>query len=217
MVALRRLPNPSLNESPFFPLAPPRFINHNPAMPSLPPPADPDAPPVLRCSLHLRREGDFCRGFVRDDDSGEVLFDEYVATRGLIESLRGDTEGPIMTCSCTFPGCAGFYYQKSLLFEHHIGWTLRYEGEDLKLLFTRDDYENEALSALRLFVSPPWEDKDYDWGTVPDEYGSEYAVFVKKLRRLFAKSSRLAAKWKSLGQNNATPKQDETPAAPPET
>lgn len=95
------------------------------------PDADPDDPPLLRARIHFRREGDDCRGRVRAE--GEDLFDEYVTMHGLIASLRADTAGPIMTCSCTVPECAGFYAQESLLYEGHVRWSLWYEGKTSSL------------------------------------------------------------------------------------
>ncbi len=162
-----------------------------------PTPADSDEPTLLRCSLHLRREGDDCRGCVCDDDSGQILFDEYVSTQGLMASLGGDTEKPIMTCSCTVPECAGFHDPESTLFERHVDWKIRYGGKELELLFDRNAYETEALALLRLFRHPPWKKEDWEWGTVPDEYG-DYDDFVQTMDALLAAQPRLAEKWNIL-------------------
>lgn len=159
--------------------------------------ADSGDPPLLRCSLHLRREGDYCRGCICDDDSGEILFDEYVSTQGLMASLKGDTERPIMTCSCSFPQCAGFYAQESTLCERHIDWYLRYIGHDFDLSFDRNAYETEVLALLRQFRFPPWNEEDWDLGTVQDEYGG-YDDFVQTMDALLAANPRLAEKWNVL-------------------
>ena len=135
-----------------------------------------DTPIALDCALELRIQGDYCRGLVRVKEDGRVLFDEYIATRGLIASLLGDTQKPVMTCSCTLPECAGFYGQESHLWNNCIEWTMRYAGEDLGLIFDRDTYEDAALTALHHFYNNPWDDPDF--GTVPDEY-MEFDDFVE--------------------------------------
>ena len=147
-----------------------------------------NAPIVLGCSLHLRREGDYCRGLVRVEEDGRVLFDEYVSTRGLIASLLGDSDEPIMTCTCTVPECAGFYDQESRLGETFIRWTLRYGGEVLDLAFDRETYEDEALAVLWDFKEHPW--GHCEFGTVPDEYDG-YEDFTGVLDDLLARSPRL--------------------------
>lgn len=169
-----------------------------PPTPEIPPQsADSGEPTLLRCSLHLRREGDCCRGCVCDDDSGKILFNEYVSTQGLMASLRADTDQPVMTCSCTVPECAGFYDQESTLFERHIDWHLRYSGQDLDLFFDRNAYETEALALLRQFRNSPWKEDERELGTVQGEY-EDYDGFVQTMDALLAAQPTLAEKWKTL-------------------
>ena len=151
-----------------------------------------DAQIDLDCALELRIQGDYCRGLVRVKEDGRVLFDEYIATRGLIASLLGDTQEPVMTCSCTVPECAGFYEQESHLGNDCIEWTMRYDGEDLSLIFDRNAYEAAALTALRHFYNNPWNTPDF--GTVPDEY-KEFDDFVELVGDMLAAFPRLVNKW----------------------
>lgn len=152
-----------------------------------------DEPIVLDCVLELRVEGDYCRGRVRVEQDERILFDEYVSTLGLIASLRGNSQEPIMTCSCTVPECAGFYEQESWLLPDCVHWSLRYHGDDLDLFFDRNAYETAALSILRHFHDHPW--ASCDFGTVPDEYAN-YEDFVRTLDELFDDCPHLAAIWK---------------------
>lgn len=149
-------------------------------------------PQDLDCVLELRIQGDYCRGLVRVKEDGSVLFDEYIATRGLIASLLGDTQEPIMTCTCTVPECAGFYDQESRLWNDCVEWTMCYAGEDLCLVFDRDAYENAALTALRYFYDHPW--TNCEFGTVPEEYHG-YDDFVAVLDDLFSRDVSLKEKW----------------------
>ncbi len=151
-----------------------------------------DNPQVLNCVLELRIQDDYCRGLVRVEEDERVLFDEYIATRGLIASLLGTTEEPIMTCSCTDPGCAGFDDQESRLGDDFVHWTLCYHGEDLDLFFDRDAYEDAALAVLRHFYDHPWE--SYEFGTVPEEY-HDYDDFTAVLDDLFSRNAILKEKW----------------------
>ena len=151
-----------------------------------------EEPALLHCALELRVDGDYCRGLVRANDDGCVLFDEYVSTRGLIASLRGNTQEPVMTCSCTVPECAGFYNQESRLSEHFVHWSLRYNGEDLDLLFDRNSYENAALSVLRHFRDHPWDSCGF--GTAPDEYDG-FEDFVQVIDELLGDCPQLAEAW----------------------
>lgn len=154
-----------------------------------------DEPLVLHCILELRAEGEWCRGLVRVKENGRVLFDEWVATRALIASLLGNTQEPVMTCSCTVPECAGFYDQESRLSENLIHWSLRYEGKDLDLLFDRNAYEDAALAVLKHFRSHPW--KDAEFGTVPYEY-KEFKDFSELVDNMLASSLRLAERWRTI-------------------
>ena len=156
-----------------------------------------DNPIVFDCALELRIQGDYCRGLVRVKEDGRVLFDEYIATRGLIASLLGDTKEPVMTCSCTVPECAGFYEQESRLWNDCIEWTMRYDGEDLNLIFDRNAYEDAALTALRHFYHYPW--TDCEFGTVPDEYDG-YNDFAAVLDDLFSHDAILKEKWEKQEQ-----------------
>ena len=151
-----------------------------------------DEPAVLHCALELRVEGDYCRGLVRNNADDRVLFDECVSTRGLIASLRGNTQEPVMTCSCTVPECAGFYDQESRLSEHSVHWSLRYNGEDLDLLFDRNAYENAALSVLRHFRDHPW--NSCEFGMVPYEYDG-FEDFVQVIDELLCNCPQLAEVW----------------------
>ena len=159
-------------------------------------------PQVLDCTLELRIQDDYCRGLVRVKEDGRALFDEYIATRGLIASLLGNTQEPIMTCSCTDPGCAGFEDQESRLLVNCVHWTLLYHDEDLDLIFDRNAYENAALTALRHFYDHPWESCEF--GTVPGEYDG-YADFTVVLNDLFSRDAILKEKWGKLDQKTTDP------------
>lgn len=159
-------------------------------------------PQVLNCTLELRIQGDYCRGLVRVKEDGRLLFDEYIATRGLIASLLGNTQEPIMTCSCTDPGCAGFEDQESKLLENCVHWTLLYHGEDLDLIFNRNAYEDAALTVLRHFYDHPWESCEF--GTVPEEYDG-YGDFTAVLDELFSHDAILKEKWGKLVQKTTAP------------
>ncbi len=151
-------------------------------------------PVVIHCILELRIEKDFCHGRVKTHDGGRVLFDEYVSTLGLIATLRGNTQKPVMTCSCTIPECAGFHNQESRLSDTYVHWSLWYNGEDLDLLFNRETYETDALSILRYFHDHPWNCSEY--GTVPGEY-ADYGDFLATIEDLLNYCPKLNDKWKS--------------------
>ncbi len=156
-----------------------------------------DEPSTLYCSLSLRRDGNYCRGCVLDNDTGKDLFDEYVAIKPLMDSLLGSTDEPIMTCSCGEPGCAGFWYQESRLSETRVHWVLKYKQENWDLLFDRAAYENAALTVLRQFMEKPWEDMEFPSGTILAEY-PDCAAFTRTVDALLARSPRLSAKWATL-------------------
>lgn len=156
-----------------------------------------DAPSILHGSLYLRRDGNYCRGCVRDDDTGKDLFDEYVATKPLMDSLLGFTDEPIMTCSCGEPGCAGFWHQESSLSENRVHWLLRYKMENWDILFERDAYENAVLAVLRQFMGKPWEEMTFPSGTILDEYPN-FTAFAQTIDALLDRSPRLSAKWETL-------------------
>ncbi len=156
-----------------------------------------DAPSILHGSLCLRRDGNYCRGCVRDDDTGKDLFDEYVATKPLMDSLLGFTDEPIMTCSCGEPGCAGFWNQESSLSENCVHWLLHYKKENWDILFERDAYENAVLAVLKQFMEKPWKDMAFPAGTIWDEY-PDSTVFAKTVDALLARSPRLSAKWETF-------------------
>ena len=160
-----------------------------------------DAPIVLDCALELRIEGDYCRGLVRVKEDGRVLFDEYIATRGLIASLLGDTQKPVMTCSCTVPECAGFYEQESHLLKDTVRWAMHYDGENLNLLFDRNAYEDAVLTALRHFYDHPC--TDCEFGTVPGEYDG-YDDFAAVLDDLFFHDAILKEKWEKMNDEPDT-------------
>ena len=157
----------------------------------------PDAPFPLHCSLSLHRDGNYCRGCVRDNDTGKDLFDEYVATKPLMDSLIGFTDEAIMTCICGEPGCAGFWHQESRLSENRVHWLLEYKRENWYLLFDRDAYENEALAVLGQFMENPWEDMELPGGTILAEYPDRTA-FARAIDALLSRSPRLSAKWATL-------------------
>ena len=161
------------------------------------PQTSPDAPSTLYCSLSLRRDGNYCRGCVQDNDSGKDLFDEYVATKPLMASLLGSTDKPIMTCVCGEPGCAGFWHQESRLSETRVHWLLEYKKENWDLLFARDAYENAVLAVLRQFMEKPWEDMEFPSGTILAEY-PDCTAFVQAVDALLARSPRLSTKWATL-------------------
>jgi hypothetical protein len=154
-------------------------------------------PSTLHCPLFLRRDGIYCRGCVRDNETGKDLFDEHVATRPLMESLLGSTDEPIMTCECGEPGCAGFWDQESRLSETRVHWWLRYKEENWDLLFDRDAYENSVLAVLGQFMEKPWEDTVFPSGTILAEY-PDRAAFAQAVDALLARSPRLSAKWETL-------------------
>lgn len=156
-----------------------------------------DAPSTLYCSLFLRRDGNYCRGRVRNNDTGKDLFDEYVATKPLMDSLLGYTDESIMTCCCGEPGCAGFWQQESHLSENRVHWLLKYKKANWDLLFDRDTYENAVLSVFKQFMDNPWEDMDFPSGTILSEY-PDCTTFVQTVDALLARSPRLAAKWTTL-------------------
>ena len=156
-----------------------------------------DAPSTLYCSLSLRRDGNYCRGCVRDNDTEKDLFDEYVAIKPLMDSLLGSTDEPIMTCSCGEPGCAGFWHQESRLSENCVHWLLNYKREHWDLLFDRDAYENAVLAVLRQFMEKTWENMDFPSGAILAEY-PDCATFSRTVDALLSRSSRLSAKWAML-------------------
>lgn len=156
-----------------------------------------DAPSILHGSLCLRRDGNYCRGCLRDEDTGKTLFDEYVATKPLMDSLLGFTDKPIMTCSCGEPGCAGFWHQESSLSENRVHWLLHYKKENWNILFERDAYENAVLAVLRQFMEKPWEDMAFPSGTILAEYPDSTA-FVQSVDTLLSRSPRLSAKWEAF-------------------
>ena len=156
-----------------------------------------ESPTILHGSLHLRRDGHYCRGRVRNDDTGQDLFDECVATKPLMASLCGSTNEAIMTCSCGEPGCAGFWQQESCLSGLHVHWFLHYKKDVFDILFDREGYENEVLSVLAQFRQNPWEDRNLPFGTVPSEY-PDFTAFVQTIDALLSHSSRFAEKWATL-------------------
>ena len=160
-------------------------------------PTSMDAPSILHGSLFLRRDGNYCRGCVRDNETGKDLFDEYVATKPLMDSLLGSTDKPIMTCECGEPGCAGFWHQESSLSENRVHWLLRYKKENRIILFERDASENAVLAVLGQFIEKPWEEMPFPAGTILDEY-PDFTAFVQTVDALLGRSPRLSSKWETL-------------------
>ncbi|MBR6021471.1 MAG: hypothetical protein IK066_03520 [Kiritimatiellae bacterium] len=57
---------------------------------------------------------------------------------GVVGSLRGDWDGPFLTCGCGEPGCSGFAEQRSHLSPAFVHWSIRQDNRTFELYFDRE-------------------------------------------------------------------------------
>lgn len=112
---------------------------------------------------------------------------------GLIGSLRGDWDGPFLTCGCGEPGCAGFWEQRSHLSPAFVHWSIRENDQCFELFFARAAYEQGALCLLRPKYLAKWNGSEAYNVSYPN-----FRAFAGDLESLLAANPGLATLWKSL-------------------
>ncbi len=124
-----------------------------------------------------------------EPDTGEDVCD-CLKIYGVVGSLRGDYDGPFLTCGCGEPGCSGFWEQRSHLSPAFVHWSIEQYERKLELYFDRDVYEQGALSLLRRKHLAKWNGSEgYN-----DSYRN-FAEFDAAVQRLLSDNPRLNEIW----------------------
>lgn len=127
-----------------------------------------------------------------DPDTGATISD-CLKIPGVIGSLRGDWDGPFLTCGCGEPGCSGFWEQRSHLSPAFVHWSIRQDDRLFELYFDRDVYERGALRLLRPKYLAKWNGSEAYNVSYPN-----FRAFANDLENLLAAQPRLAALWQTI-------------------
>ncbi|MBQ9344608.1 MAG: hypothetical protein IJT88_05280 [Kiritimatiellae bacterium] len=156
----------------------------------------PDIRPAARidASSRIMRSNLFERSVFRaiEPDTGEEV-SGCLKIPGVVGSLRGDWDGPFLTCGCGEPGCSGFAEQRNHLSPAFVHWSIRQYDRTFELYFDREAYELGALRLLRPKYLAKWNGSEAYNVSYPN-----FRAFADDLESLLAANPRLAALWKSL-------------------
>lgn len=127
-----------------------------------------------------------------DPDTGATI-SGCLKIPGVIGSLRGDWDGPFLTCGCGEPGCSGFWEQRSHLSPAFVHWSILQDHRHFELYFDRDVYERGALRLLRPKYLAKWNGSEAYNVSYPN-----FRAFANDLENLLAAHPRLAALWQTI-------------------